>query len=166
MPEVGQVFVYGTSGVCRVDEITVKECGFEKREYYVLSPVFDSRSTIYVPVDCEKLSSNIHELHTKEQVYAIIDSVSCGGLDWVQNDKERAEQFRSILESGEDEKIIKLINLLHSRKKELSMSGKKLRSSDEMTMQRAEKLLYGEFAWVLGIEPSAVAELIRNRTEK
>ena len=30
----------------------------------------------------------------------------------------------------------------------------------------AEKLLYGEFAWVLGIEPSAVAELIRNRTEK
>ena len=32
-------------------------------------------------------------------------------------------------------------------------------------MQRAERLLYGEFAWVLGIDPSEVVDFIRKRVE-
>ena len=47
----------------------------------------------------------------------------------------------------------------------LAEKGKKLRSSDEQIMQRAEKLLYGEFAWVLGIEPKEVVPFIRQRIE-
>ena len=40
---------------------------------------------------------------------------------------------------------------------------KKLRSADEAIMQRAEKLLYGEFAWVLGIDPKEVLDFIKER---
>jgi RNA polymerase-interacting CarD/CdnL/TRCF family regulator len=41
--------------------------------------------------------------------------------------------------------------------------GKKLRSSEETLLQRAEKLLFGEFAWVLGINPSEVVDFIKSR---
>ena len=85
------------------------------------------------------------------------------GFEWVQNDKERSEFFRNVLESGTRTDIVNLISTLHNRKAELAGHGKKLRSSDEAIMQRAERLLYGEFAWVLGIDPSEVADFIRKR---
>ncbi|MBP1569808.1 MAG: CarD family transcriptional regulator, partial [Oscillospiraceae bacterium] len=68
-------------------------------------------------------------------------------------------------EGGVRKDIATLIRSLYLHKKELAEKGKKLRSSDEQIMQRAEKLLYGEFAWVLGIEPKEVVPFIRERIE-
>lgn len=163
MFSVGEIFVYGASGVCRVDDICVRDCGTGKREYYVLQPVYDTRSTVYIPTDSEKLTSHVRSLLSEKEVYAMIDAMPTEGFDWIQNDKERSERFRSILENGSRADVINLISTLHNRRVELAGRGKKLRSSDEAVMQRAERLIYGEFAWVLGIDPSEVVDFIRKR---
>lgn len=165
MFSVGDIFVYGASGVCRVDDICVRDCGTGKHEYYVLQPVYDARSTVYIPTDSEKLASHARSLLSENEVYEIIDAMPAKGFEWVQNDKERSEFFRNVLESGTRTDIVNLISTLHNRKTELVGHGKKLRSSDEAIMQRAERLLYGEFAWVLGIDPSEVVDFIRKRVE-
>ncbi len=157
--------MYGASGVCRVDGICVRDCGTGEREYYVLQPVYDARSTFYIPTDSEKLATHARSLLSEQEVYDIIDTMPDAGMDWVQNDKERNERFRNMLENGTRADVVNLIGTLHNRRTELAGRGKKLRSSDESIMQRAERLLYGEFAWVLGIDPSEVAELIRKRAE-
>ena len=162
---VGDIFVYGASGVCRVDDICVRDCGTGKHEYYVRQPVYDARSTVYIPTDSEKLASHARSLLSENEVYEIIDAMPAKGFEWVQNDKERSEFFRNVLESGTRTDIVNLISTLHNRKTELAGHGKKLRSSDEAIMQRAERLLYGEFAWVLGIDPSAVVDFIKKRQE-
>lgn len=163
MLKVGETLVYGSSGVCRVEDICVRDCGGAKREYYVLRPVYDERSTVYIPTDSEKLISHARALLTRQEVYDIIDAMPEEGFDWIVNDKERGEAFRSILEEGSRRDIVKLIHTLYLRKRELSEKGRKLRSSDESIMQRAERLLYGEFAWVLGINPSEVVGFIARR---
>ena len=140
-------------------------CGTGKHEYYVLQPVYDARSTVYIPTDSEKLASHARSLLSENEVYEIIDAMPAKGFEWVQNDKERSEFFRNVLESGTRTDIVNLISTLHNRKTELAGHGKKLRSSDEAIMQRAERLLYGEFAWVLGIDPSEVVDFIRKRVE-
>lgn len=162
---VGDIFVYGASGVCRLDDICVRDCGTGKREYYVLQPVYDARSTVYIPTDSEKLAAHARSLPSEKEVYDIIDTMPSAGFDWVQNDKERGERFRTMLEDGTRADVVSLISTLHNRRTELAGRGKKLRSSDEAIMQRAERLLYGEFAWVLGIDPSEVANFIRKRVE-
>ncbi len=162
---VGDIFVYGASGVCRVDDICVRDCGTGKREYYVLQPVYDARSTVYIPTDSEKLAAHARSLLSEKEVYDIIDTMPSAGVDWVQNDKERSERFRTMLENGTRADVVSLISTLHNRRTELAGRGKKLRSSDEAIMQRAERLLYGEFAWVLGIDPSEVVDFIRKRVE-
>ncbi len=156
MLNVGETFVYGSSGVCRVEDICVRDCGSGKKEYYVLQPVYDARSTVYIPTDSEKLVSNVRTLLTEKEVYDMISSMPEEGFEWIINDKERIETFRSILEEGTRQDVVKLLRTLYLRKKELAEKGKKLRSADEAMMQRAEKLIYGEFAWVLGISPSEV----------
>ena len=51
MYQAGDYIVYGTSGVCRVDEIKPSPFeGEEGRQYYTLTPVTGTE-TIYIPVD-------------------------------------------------------------------------------------------------------------------
>lgn len=162
---VGHVFVYGVNGVCKVEDICIRDCGGGKKEYYVLQPVYDSRSTVYVPTDSQQLAVNMRELLTEKEIYDIIDDLPNADSDWIKDDKERCEVFRSMLDGGARTDLARVIRMLYMRKRELAERGKKLRSSDETVMQRAEKLLYGEFAWVLGIKPTDVVGFISKRIE-
>ena len=165
MFEKGHIFVYGASGVCRVEDICIRDYGSGKKEYYILQPVYDLRSTLSVPVDAPAFATHARELLTQDEVLDIIDSLPNVEAEWIRDDKERIETVRSLLEGGVRRDIAVLIRTLYLHKKELAVKGKKLRSSDETIMQRAEKLLYGEFAWVLGIDPKEVIDFIKNRVE-
>ena len=163
MFEKGHVFVYGASGVCRVEEICVRDYGAGKKEYYILQPVFDLRSNLSVPVDSPAFSAHAKELLTKEEVNEIILSFPEAKSEWIRSDKERIETFRNLLECGTRKDIAAIINAIYLHKLELAKRGKKLRSSDETIMQRAEKLLFGEFAYVLGIDPKEVVPYIKEK---
>lgn len=163
MLEKGHVFVYGASGVCRVEDICTCDYGAGKKDYYILQPVYDLRSSLSIPVDSPVFESHARELLTKDEVLAIMDSLPNADAEWIRDDKERVEVFRNLLEGGVRKDIATLIRTLYLHKKELAERGKKLRSSDEAIMQRAEKLLYSEFAYVLGIEPKDVVSFIKIR---
>ena len=162
MLEKGHIFVYGGSGVCLVDDICVRDYGSGKKDYYILQPVYDLRSSLSIPVDSPAFLARARELLTKDEVLEIIDSLPDTEAEWIRDDKERIETFRSLLEGGVRKDIATLIRSLYLHKKELAERGKKLRSADEAIMQRAEKLLYDEFAWVLGIDPKEVIDYIKN----
>ncbi len=163
MLEKGHIFVYGGSGVCRVEDICIRDYGAGKKEYYVLQPVYDMRSSLSIPVDSPAFASRARELLSKDEVLNIIDTLPNTDAEWIRDDKERVEVFKNLLEGGVRKDIATLIRTLYLHKKELAEKGKKLRSSDEAIMQRAEKLLYGEFAWVLEIDPKEVISYIRER---
>lgn len=163
MLEKGHIFVYGGSGVCRVEDICIRDYGVGKKEYYILQPVYDMRSSLSIPVDSPAFESRARELLSKDEVLNIIDTLPNTDAEWIRDDKERVEVFKNLLEGGVRKDIATLIRTLYLHKKELAEKGKKLRSSDEAIMQRAERLLYGEFAWVLGIDPKEVVSYIKER---
>ena len=165
MLEKGHIFVYGGSGVCRVEDISVCDYGAGKKEYYILQPVFDPRSSLSIPVDSPAFSARASELLTKEEVDEIISIFPELKTEWVVNDKVRVDVFRKLLEGGTRKDIASLINAIQLHKIEIAEKGKKLRSMDESLLIRAEKLLYGEFAWVLGIDIKEVPEYIKNNAK-
>lgn len=166
MLEKGHVFVYGASGVCRLEDICLRDYGGGKKEYYILQPVYDLHSSLSVPAEGPVFASHAKELLTREEVFEIIDSLQEFETEWISNDKERIDAFRKLLEGGASKDIATLIRTLYIHKMELAEKGKKLRSNDENIMQRAEKLLFGEFAWVLGIDPKEVVPFIKTRISK
>ena len=165
MFEKGHVFVYGATGVCRVEDIKICDYGTGKKEYYILQPVFDLRSSLSVPVDSPVFSSRAREILSKEEVLEIIDSLPDSDSEWIRDEKERLEAFKSLLDSGICKNTAILVRSLYLHKKDLLSKGKKLRSSDEALMQRAEKLLFGEFAWVCGKDPKEAALIIKEKIE-
>ena len=64
MYNVGDLVVYSSHGICRVDDICEKTLLGETKKYYELHPVEDDNLKISVPVDNDKVT--MLELLNKE----------------------------------------------------------------------------------------------------
>lgn len=160
MLKMNSILIYGSSGICKVADIRKEKFGDEEQEYYILKPIYDEKSTIYVPKNNEQLLKKIRRILSAEEIYAIIKNMPEKETLWITEDRLRNETYKAIIEEGNREEIIKVIKTLYLRKQELVANRKKLRSSDETIMQKAEKMLYDEFAMVLNINQDDVVPFI------
>ena len=164
--QVGAYVVYGKSGVCRVEDIRRETFGRQSGEYYVLKPVYDKQSTIYVPAANEALLQNMRRILTPEEIYKLIRFMpDMSDSQWIQDPRARSDYFKDILQQGDRGELIRIIKALYHQQKEALAHGKKLHAADEAVMKKAEKMLYDEFALVLQIAPEEVLPFITNQIE-
>ena len=81
-------------------------------------------------------------------------------INWIIDDNERKEHYRTILSSGNRLEILNMIRELYIHKQEQLKNGKKMHLSDEQLMKEAERLLYSEFSLVLNIRADEVPKFI------
>lgn len=159
MFKVNDYIMYGMTGACKVVGIEEgKDIKNEKKNYYILDPVYSKNTTIKIPVDNKKIS--MRKLHSKDEIFALINDMSNEEILWIDDEKQRNEQFKSMLKTGKCEELIKLVKSIYLNKKQKKLIGKKTYKNDEEIMKAAEKLLNEEFAVTLGIEPSEVSSYI------
>lgn len=163
MFQTGDTIVYGNSGVCRITDIREETFGPVRRTYYVLSPVYDGNSTIYCPVDQQKIP--LRPLLTDEEIHGLIREMPAADDTWIDDDLQRRERFADMLKSGDRAQMVSLIKTLYLHRREKSEAGKKLHLADERVMRDAERLLYEEFGHVLGIRPTDVVDYIRDQLQ-
>lgn len=149
MWNINDTVLYRASGLCRIENITEEKFGDEVQEYYVLRPLGDEKSIVHIPCSNTLLCSKMHSLMTRDEIEDLIESLPTLTSDWPENDKRRAEYFRSVLETGNRRDIAGIIMSIRRRREELIAIGKKPRAVDESICARAEKLLLDEFNFVL-----------------
>ena len=54
--KIGDCVVYSTKGICRITDVEEKVFDRDKRNYFVLVPIFDEMSTYYIPQDYDSES--------------------------------------------------------------------------------------------------------------
>ena len=156
---VGQTVLYGSNGVCMVDDVTEKRIGKTKIQYYVLKPLCNNTSTLFVPTANQQLVSKMRRILTEDEAEAILRNLPpCG--DWNDNKQERSEQFRAIITEGSCVELIRLIRLVRTHGQEQLAGGKRLHISDERFLKEAEKMVCEEFSLVLHISRDEVLERI------
>ena len=64
------------------------------------------------------------------------------------------------MESDDRAQIFAMVKAIRAHRKEFSEKGKKLRSADEIALNRAEKLLFEEIHTATGITPDAFYALL------
>ncbi|MBP7402864.1 MAG: CarD family transcriptional regulator [Clostridia bacterium] len=164
MLQVNDYIVFGSTGVCRIADIVRESFGGKpERDYYVLQPLLVNNETIYIPADHQNAS--IRSLLTREEILALIRSIPEIDSGWIEDDMLRKNTFNEIIHSGDQVRIVQLIKMIHHREIEQTNRGKKLAASDADTMKAAEKLLYNEFALVLGIQAEQVLPFILGEIE-
>ena len=152
MVQVNDTVLYGSQSVCTVTEICEKTVGKEKLRYYALKPVYDGKSTVYVPCANGKLVGKMRRILSAAEIRALIDSLAGESLGWIENDALRRERYGEIL-------------ALYLHRESLKSTGRKFHAADEQLLERAQKLLHEEFAFVLHILPEEVPLFITRQLE-
>lgn len=160
-----ETVVYGSSGICKIEDIQTKSIARENRRYYVLKPVYESASTLYVPVDNEHLQEKMRHVLSKAEIDKLLSLIGDNTIEWIEDDRQRTEEFGCILAKGIQVDLLVLIKCLYRKKSELSDSGRKFKASDEKMLFAAEKMVNEEFAYVLGISKENVSDYILCRLE-
>lgn len=158
---VNDIVNYSVTGICRVENIAQQEIAGENREFYVLKPVFDNNSTVMVPVDNEQLVSRMYSVLSKEDINALIKEMPLIEEIWLEDDRLRYEKYKGILSSGNRREVVGVIKALYRHREGQAVKGRKLRTTDERVMRDAERLLYSEIAYILGMKQEEVLQFIK-----
>ena len=166
MYTVNEMIHYGGSGVCVIQEIATMRFGRSRERYYVLKPVYQNTSLIYVPVENEQLTSKMRPILTREEVDALIACMDALPTAWEDDPQTRKASFDALLHSNECRNLMILIKTLHAHKERRQADGKTLHVSDETYLREAQRLLYDEFAGALDLQPAQVHDYIRGKLEQ
>ena len=164
MFSVGSNVIYGSNGVCRIEQIRSESFSGEEKEYYILTPIDDPKTVIYVPTDSPALTEQMRCLLSKEEMNSLLCRETDGELlEWVNDPRSRKELFRDILYSGDRVQLLRMLRTIHARRQQQAEQGRKLYAADEEAFARGEKLLHSEIAAVMQIHPEEVRTFIRSR---
>ena len=165
MFEKGGYVVYGTTGVCQVEEITgmkMKGASDEKL-YYVLRPCFQKGNTIFTPVNNEKIA--MRAVMSKKEAEALVKQIPEIEELNEADDKERERLYKAAIKSCNPGEWIRIIKTSYLRSRKREAEGKRATTVDERYFRAAEEHLYAELAVALGMEKDDVRQYIGQKIE-
>jgi len=166
MPKINDIVSYGAQGVCKITGMTEKSFGDTVLEYYVLEPIYQHNSTIFVPVNNKKLVEKMRSVLTKEEITEMLHRISLEETVWIEDELLRRQHHQEIIAGGDRAALLSAIKALYLHKKEQLAKGKKLHQADERFFKEAEDLLYHEFALVQELDPTEVLPFIISQIEE
>ena len=161
--KAGQVVVYGCQGVCRMEQVAERVVGGKKSSYYLLKPIYNKKSAIFVPCDNDKLTQKMRPVMTKGEVENMIDSISTKSGLWLESEPERKERYHQIIVNGTNDELMDVIIALYNHRLLRSKEGKRLHVAVERAFKEAGRLIYEQIAYVLNILPDDVPDYISKR---
>ncbi len=166
MLQAGELVVYGSTGVCRVEEIVrLDEPGARRgKSYYLLKPLWQD-GVIYAPVDSGKVP--MRPVMSREEAEELIDRMPgiqaavCHG----NTAQALAQQYQTAVRDGGHQALIEMMKAIHHKRGQAELKNRRLGLIDERYMKQAERMLYGELAAALNIGFDEVEPYIASRID-
>lgn len=160
MYEIESVVMHITNGICKIKDIQEKSFAQNiNQKYYVLQPVFETGTTLFVPI--ENNLARIRTLLTKEEINGMMQTLANQqDKPWINDDNQRLSHFKTVLKNGNQQEILSMLHTIYLKQIQKKQSGKKLRFTDERVKNVAEKLVQQEFSYVLQIPQEEVPDWI------
>lgn len=162
MYQIGELVQYGTSGVCRVEEI-VQDVPWMPKDTpcYLLVPVGKKEEKIYTPIDNDKVK--MRRILSEDEVKSLIEKVSEIEELSIENEKQCESIYREELYSVDCYRWLALLKTLYARKVARLAIGKKITATDERYIKNVEERLKEELVLIIGQEETAgVLEKLSN----
>lgn len=161
-----ELIMCGGHGVCRVVNITGNPIDrLDKvRKYYVLEPVFEKGSTVYTPVDNSKVV--MRKIMNKKEANDLIRQVSDMEVVWIQEEKGREQMYKEAIRTYDSNSLARIVKTLYLRRQSRLDSGKKVLSSDEQYLHKAEELLYSEMSLALSLPKETVEAYVKKEVNR
>jgi CarD family transcriptional regulator len=155
---VGDLIAYGNTGVCRVEDLERDKTGTR----YVLRPLYQN-CVITLPVGSTKIF--MRPLISRDEALALIDSIPTAPAEPYHNKvmRQLIEHYEEALRDYDCAGLVGVVLSIYAKKKQLEAERRKFGSIDERYLKRAESLLFGELAAVLGLPRDGVRGYIAEK---
>lgn len=166
MYQVGDIVVYGSKGVFRIDHIGIPDIEWlnADRPYYTLSPLYREEK-VFTPVDTSVFMRPIMTKNEADDFILQIPDIHAEEFE-CKNPHVLQSYYQTALESHDRLALVKIIKKTHEKKLHAERSGKKMAQIDEKYMKKAENILHEELAAALDIEKESVADYIKEQIDK
>lgn len=154
--------VYGTNGLCLVENVCEMafSAGEPQKTYFILRPIADRGSTIYIPHDNEILLSRLRPAFTEKQAKDLLAKGAISDMEWVEDRKQRLLSFREILQQNQPLSLLQLIQCIGTQRDALILINKKLSSADREILSDALRAVTEEFSFALALPRDEVVTQI------
>ncbi len=165
MYAVGDHVVYGTNGVCKVNDI--RSSPFDENDarlFYVLAPI-DSTSNLMIYTPTEGGNIILRDLVSVDEarrLFSLIPGIECVS---VPVEKKRRDVYRDTLNSTNLEDYVRIIKTVARRRLDFKKSRRRLPDLDNDYEHTARTCLYGELADVLGMCRDEINRIINEIIE-
>ena len=166
MYEIGDYVIKANNGVCRVEDTLHPDLPNvdKNRLYYLLVPLDNKNSRLYVPIDTAE--NSLRRALSEEEAWEVIEKIPEVEAAWIANDKLREQTYKEAIHSCNPTALVSIIKNLYIRKKQMSEQGKKSTATDERYFKLAEDNLYAELAFALGKEKNQMRQIIAETIEQ
>ena len=156
---IGDLIIYGETGVCRVVAIEERPFLDKVTNCYKLQPIYQS-CVIYTPAD----NSNVYMrpiLSAAEAEKLVAEFNEVNPVELPQGAPRMvSEAYDKIIKSHDCCELAGLILAIYRKRRTLIENKKKLSAIDERYVKKSEDLLFGELAVALNLERSQIAEIV------
>ncbi len=154
MFKIGEYVSYRSEGICVIKDISTECFGVlgKSEEYYILAPLRDINSTLYVPLNNSLLVEKMQRLLSAEEICELAEKLVDERLVWILESRVRNASFKEILASGDRNSLIILVNTLTDYFERLDAGGRKHTASDDSAYKKAKKMLLDEFSVTTNIK--------------
>lgn len=165
MYEIDDLIMYGSTGICKVADITIKVFNNEDRKYYVLEPLYQS-GLIYAPVEDNRVF--MRPIISEKEAADLIEEIPEIHTEIYKNSsmQQLTKTYQAAIDTHTCIDLLKLTKSIYMKKKEALAQNRHLGQIDKKFMKRAEDLLYGEFAAALHISKEEVQENVLRQLER
>lgn len=166
MFEIGDFVACGNNGICTVADITVLNLSGidKKRKYYLLKPVYQPTSTIYIPVDTADKA--MRKAVTEDEAKSLILSIPKIPLISFSEDRMLEKIYKEYMSQNNCKAWIQLIKTIYLRKEKRLLDGHKVTAVDSRYFKLAEEFLYAELSVALRLSRDEVREYITETIEQ
>lgn len=161
MYQIGDKVVYGIHGVCVVADQEERVIDRKKRVYLALEPVGQDGSRYLVPTHNEAAMAKLRPMLSAQELETLLRSQEVHEDGWIRDENQRKNAYRELISSGDRVKLMQMVCTLYRHKAAQTAAGRKVHLCDDNFLRDAEKLLTGEFAIVLDMEPDQARQYLR-----
>ncbi len=160
--KIGECVIYRQSGIYRIEELKKERFHSDREQlYYVLKSIHNAQSSVFVPAEQDQTNLCLRRPLDKAQVRSLLKHAKSAACDWIADTKARAVQYQEFIRSGDTAKIFGVYLRLCAYKAELEQEKRRFYASDEKLLEIAERLIYEEFSFALGVDKAEIPKLIR-----
>ncbi len=163
MYQVGEQFVYGIHGVCRVVDSETQMVDRKKRTYLVLEPLNQEGARYLIPADNPAAMGKLRPMLTEDAWKRLLESDAVREDGWIRDENLRKQTYRELISGGDRERLLQMVHTLYVHKAVQFAAGKKVHLCDDNFLRDAEKRLAGEIAIAMNMEQDAAKKYLKDK---